>query len=613
MSQYWSSGRDVLAAPAAATAKSTITLSGSTSVAPLVSQLAPGYIKAKPGKAKFKLLQGGSDIGIADVARGRVTLGMSSRDPQPSDPGGLVFNRIARDGICIATNTSNPLGGLSQDQIQAIFSGSVRSWSQVPAPSASGPIDLIVRNAASGTQDAFQNIFMGLNLRVAPSASQKASNGLVQQSIRSNKNAIGYVDFNFTAGLNTIDYKGVSCSLRNAKSGQYGGTRNFWLGQPGQGEGRGRGMVEVDQVGQQSAARDRQELGAAEVAAAIACDRFRLSERQGRRRPHAHRRACPPWSSTGLSSGCSRSLACTVLALIAGMIVFVFVKAWPSFSHNGLAWFGSGGNVDQQLGDIFNSPADPDAYVYHLRAWPLLYATALTTLGAVIAGLVISLLAAVFIVEFAPDRVSRARAGRSAAGGRAVGRLRADRRARSRAVRRQPPHQHGAQGVGDQRRAAHRHEPDRRDRDPDRDDHADHGRDHRRRTALGAAPVAGGRGGAWRQPLARGLDDSVRAVRPAIIAAAVLATARALGEAIMLSMVSGSVGFAPNPLDGLTFFFEPTRPLAATVVDNADGLSVVPFGQTLYAFAAVLLVSAMLLSFAGWAAKQPLKTYGAGI
>ena len=78
----------------------------------------------------------------------------------------------------------------------------------------------------------------------------------------------------------------------------------------------------------------------------------------------------------------------------------------------------------------------------------------------------------------------------------------------------------------------------------------------------------------------------------------------------MLSMVSGSVGFAPNPIDGLTFFLEPTRPLAATIVDNADGLSVEPFGQTLYAFAAILLVSAMFLSLAGWAAKQPLKKYG---
>jgi ABC-type phosphate transport system permease subunit len=103
---------------------------------------------------------------------------------------------------------------------------------------------------------------------------------------------------------------------------------------------------------------------------------------------------------------------------------------------------------------------------------------------------------------------------------------------------------------------------------------------------------------------------SLRTARPAIIAGAVLATARALGEAIMLSMVSGSRGFAANPLDGGTFLFEPVRPLAATIIDYIDGLSVVPLAQTLYAMAAVLLVSSALLSLAGWAAKQPLKKYG---
>ncbi len=130
----------LLAVPAAAQAKTTITLSGSTSVAPLATQLAKGYLKTKPGKGKvkFRILQGGSDIGIADVSRGRVTIGMSSRDPQPSDPGGLVFNRIARDGVCIATHPDNRLGNLSQEQVQAIFSGRVRSWSDVPGAKASG-------------------------------------------------------------------------------------------------------------------------------------------------------------------------------------------------------------------------------------------------------------------------------------------------------------------------------------------------------------------------------------------------------------------------------------------------------------------------------------------
>jgi phosphate transport system permease protein len=307
-------------------------------------------------------------------------------------------------------------------------------------------------------------------------------------------------------------------------------------------------------------------------------------------------------------------MACSVLALIGGMVLFVFIKAWPSFAHNGLGWFGSGGNVDQQLGDIFNSPANPDAYVYHLRAWPLLYATVLTTAGAVITGLVISVLAAVFIVEFAPDRIRAVL--------EPVVRLLA-------AV---PSVVYGLIGVlvlvpfvGN-----HLISQDRKESVINVVQLTgtslivavviltvmitpimvaiivDALRSVPRPWREGAAALGVNR---WRVVW----TISVRAVRPAIIAAAVLATARALGEAIMLSMVSGSVGFAPNPLDGVTFFYEPTRPLAATIVDNAEGLSVVPFGQTLYAFAAVLLVSAMLLSFAGWAAKQPMKRYGAGI
>ncbi|HWH46124.1 MAG TPA: phosphate ABC transporter substrate-binding protein [Thermoleophilaceae bacterium] len=225
-------GAMLVAAPATtAVARTTITMSGSTSVAPLAAGLAKAYLKnqANRRQARFKLLQGGSDIGINDVARGRVTIGNSSRDPQPSDPGGLIFNKIARDALCVATNRANPIGNLSQAEVQAIFSGRVRNWRDVPGSRVSGPIDLIVRTPASGTQDAFQSIFMGPDLRVASSAQTKSSNGLQQQAIRSNENAIGYVSFNFTKGLHLVPYKGVACTLRNAKSGQYGGSRNFWM------------------------------------------------------------------------------------------------------------------------------------------------------------------------------------------------------------------------------------------------------------------------------------------------------------------------------------------------------------------------------------------------
>lgn len=218
------------AAAPAAPAKTTISMSGSTSVYPLAVALAKKYVKTKPGEVSFRILQGGSDIGINDAARGRVTMGMASRDPIPgSDPGGLQFNKIARDGVCVITHPDNPLANLSQEQIQAIFSGRVRSWSQVPGAGASGAIDIITRTAASGTADAFQNIFMGPNLRIAASAAAKASNGLVNQAVRSDKNAIGFVSFDFVKGVNPVGYQGVPCTLRNAKSGQYGGVRNFWL------------------------------------------------------------------------------------------------------------------------------------------------------------------------------------------------------------------------------------------------------------------------------------------------------------------------------------------------------------------------------------------------
>jgi phosphate transport system permease protein len=305
------------------------------------------------------------------------------------------------------------------------------------------------------------------------------------------------------------------------------------------------------------------------------------------------------------------ALASVVLLVIAGMVVFVLAKAWPSFSHNGLAWFGPGGNVDQQLIDIFNSPANPDDYVYTMHAWPLLYATALVTFCSVAVGLAFAMFAAIFIVEFAPDR------------------LRALLEPVVRLLAAVPSVIYGLIGILVLVPFVGNHVVSRGTKESvayvvqlsgsslivavvvltvmitpimialivD---------------ALRAVP------GSWTEGAhALGANRwrvvwtiAVRAARPAIVGACVLATARALGEAIMLSMVSGSVGFAPNPLDGLTFFVEPLRPLAATIVDNAEGLSVKPLGQTLYAFAAVLLVSSLFLSLGAWAVRQPMKRYG---
>jgi phosphate transport system permease protein len=306
------------------------------------------------------------------------------------------------------------------------------------------------------------------------------------------------------------------------------------------------------------------------------------------------------------------ALACVVLALIAGMLIFVFQKAWPSFSHNGFDWFSpwAGGDVNQELVEIFESPGDPSQYHYTMHAWPLIYATALITLGAVIIGMTVAILSAMFIVEFAPEGIRRVL--------EPVVRLLA-------AV---PSVIYGLIGILVIVPFFGHHLISQSSKD----------------SVAGVIALSGSSWGVgvliltvmitpimiaivvdalravprdWNDgAVALGINRfralwtvGVRAARPAIVAAAVLATARALGEAIMLSMVTGSVAFAPNPIDGLIFPVEPAQPLAATIVVNSEGLSVEPFAQTLYAFAAVLLFSAAVLSFGGWYIRRRLRRF----
>jgi len=130
--------------------------------------------------------------------------------------------------------------------------------------------------------------------------------------------------------------------------------------------------------------------------------------------------------------------------------------------------------------------------------------------------------------------------------------------------------------------------------------------------ALAAAPMS------WREgavalglnPLRAMLAVTLRAIRPAIVAAAVLATARALGEAVMISMASGASFFTPNLSHGVPiFFYEPLRTLASTIIDFNEGIGAPALRSTLYAFAALLLFSALVLSVAGYLIKLPLRKY----
>ena len=162
----------------------TILMSGSTSVYPLSTALAQALREEVPeARSSSRSPRAARTSASATSPASAWPIGASSRDLQSGDPGGLVFNKIARDGVCVVTHPDNAIANLSQQQVQDIFSGRVRRWDDVEGAKVTGPINLNVRTQASGTQDAFRNIFMGQNLNVAPSASQKSTNGLVQAAV----------------------------------------------------------------------------------------------------------------------------------------------------------------------------------------------------------------------------------------------------------------------------------------------------------------------------------------------------------------------------------------------------------------------------------------------
>ena len=300
-----------------------------------------------------------------------------------------------------------------------------------------------------------------------------------------------------------------------------------------------------------------------------------------------------------------------VAAVVVAMVVFVVAKAWPIFQHNGLSWLLGGGDLEGEIAKMNAAAVKPAASVYHLRAWPLIYGTLLSTGIAIVLGMAIAVLASVFIVELAPVRVSRVVIP--------VVRLLAS----------VPSVIYGLIGILVLVPFIGNHVISENER------HSVQG--VVQLTGAGLLPTVAiltvmitpimvalicealaSVPSSWREgAVALGLNPlravravTLKAIRPAIVAAAVLATARALGEAVMIQMVSGGKSFAPNLDHGvLVFSFEPLRTLASAILDFREGVGSPPLGATVYAFALLLLFSALVLSVGGYLVKLPLRKY----
>lgn len=105
-----------------------ITVSGSSSVAPVMEALKEAYIVLNPD-VTIEVQQSDSTTGMTSTMEGVCDIGMASRDLKDSElEAGLTPTVIAMDGIAVIVNQENPVADMTRDEVRAIYMGEVTGW-----------------------------------------------------------------------------------------------------------------------------------------------------------------------------------------------------------------------------------------------------------------------------------------------------------------------------------------------------------------------------------------------------------------------------------------------------------------------------------------------------
>lgn len=198
------------------------TMVGSSTIQPLAEKLAEGYM-AENSSVRVDVQGGGSSVGVKAAGGQTADIGMASRDVKESEFSefpNIVVTVIARDGIAIIANENVGVSDLSLEQIQKIFSGQIKNWSELGG--ADAHIIVVSREEGSGTRTAFEEMVLGEDLLMTDTAILQPSNGSVRTTVSTTPDAIGYLSFGYLdESVKAISVDGVAPTEANASNGTY--------------------------------------------------------------------------------------------------------------------------------------------------------------------------------------------------------------------------------------------------------------------------------------------------------------------------------------------------------------------------------------------------------
>lgn len=142
-------------APAGPVIEGRLHLTGSSTTAPLMAEIANRFQTLHP-KVTINVEMGGSARGISDVRDGKADIGMVSRVITDKEEDLKGFP-VARDGLGLLVHKDNPVTILTATQVADIFAGRIKNWSKVGGANAS--IIVINREEGRGTAELFTDHF----------------------------------------------------------------------------------------------------------------------------------------------------------------------------------------------------------------------------------------------------------------------------------------------------------------------------------------------------------------------------------------------------------------------------------------------------------------------
>lgn len=219
-------------APKSATAPlvGSLSLSGSSTMAPLMQAVAARFGQLHPG-VSFDIQGGGSNRGIDDAHSAKVDIGMVSKALVQDRE--LIGIAIARDGGAILLHRDNPVTQLSDDQVRAIFTGRLKNWKAVGG--ADAPIHVIDRDTQRGIRELFLHYFK-LTTDALRAGAVGGDNAATLQLLRAQPAGIvffsvGEGERRIAAGepIKLLPAGGVAASRQSIQKGDYPITRPLTL------------------------------------------------------------------------------------------------------------------------------------------------------------------------------------------------------------------------------------------------------------------------------------------------------------------------------------------------------------------------------------------------